>query len=174
MSPDRENAVMEEYNEQDQLLNCSDCGAEFAFTGRDQAFYRERGFAPPRRCRNCRQKRKGSGGGDGYGGGGGYGNSGGGGYGGGGSGGGYGGGGSGGGYGGGGSGGGYGGGGSGGGYGGGGSGGGYGGGGGDKPAREMHKVICSGCGTETSVPFKPDSSRPVFCRNCYQANKRKS
>ena len=49
--------------------------------------------------------------------------------------------------------------------------GGYGGGGyGDRAPREreMHKVICAGCGTETEVPFKPRGDRPVYCRPCYQ------
>lgn len=33
--------------------------------------------------------------------------------------------------------------------------------------REMHRVICAGCGTETEVPFKPRGDRPVYCRPCY-------
>ncbi len=32
--------------------------------------------------------------------------------------------------------------------------------------REMHKVICSDCGVETEVPFKPTEGRPVYCREC--------
>lgn len=161
----------------DQTLVCVDCGAQFTFTARDQAFYQERGYQAPRRCRVCRDKRKaggpGGGGGGGFGGGGG-----GGGYGGGG--------------------GGYGGG--GGGYGGGG--GGYGGGGrggdrgdrgnrrsyddpqrspvgdaqpgaGEAPQREQFKVQCTSCGVETTVPFKPDPNRPVYCRTCY-LNRRKT
>ncbi len=35
-----------------------------------------------------------------------------------------------------------------------------------------HKVEtrtnCSGCGKETTVPFKPTQGRPVFCRECFQ------
>ena len=34
--------------------------------------------------------------------------------------------------------------------------------------REMHKVTCAECGKETEVPFKPDGTRPVYCRDCYQ------
>jgi CxxC-x17-CxxC domain-containing protein len=34
--------------------------------------------------------------------------------------------------------------------------------------REMHKVTCAECKTETEVPFKPDGTRPVFCRDCYR------
>ena len=38
----------------------------------------------------------------------------------------------------------------------------------DRPPREMHKVTCAECGVETEVPFKPDGTRPVYCRDCYQ------
>ncbi|MCQ5377522.1 MAG: DNA-directed RNA polymerase [Candidatus Methanomethylicia archaeon] len=34
-------------------------------------------------------------------------------------------------------------------------------------AREMHKATCSACGKECEVPFKPDGTRPVYCRECY-------
>ena len=43
----------------------------------------------------------------------------------------------------------------------------------DSPPREMHKVTCADCGTETEVPFKPDGTRPVYCRECYQKHKPK-
>lgn len=42
----------------------------------------------------------------------------------------------------------------------------------DKFGRSMHKVTCSDCGKETEVPFKPDGSRPVYCRECYQKHRR--
>jgi len=29
------------------------------------------------------------------------------------------------------------------------------------------KVICSSCGTECEVPFKPTSSKPVYCDDCF-------
>jgi CxxC-x17-CxxC domain-containing protein len=45
---------------QDQALTCGDCGMQFTFTIREQAFYKDRGFVPPRRCRTCRDKRKSS------------------------------------------------------------------------------------------------------------------
>ena len=32
---------------------------------------------------------------------------------------------------------------------------------------EMTKVICSACGVECEVPFKPTSSKPVYCRDCF-------
>ncbi len=38
--------------------------------------------------------------------------------------------------------------------------------GGNSGPREMHKVICSDCGVETEVPFKPTEGRPVYCRDC--------
>ncbi|MBE0516051.1 MAG: hypothetical protein IBX41_01495 [Methanophagales archaeon] len=43
----------------------------------------------------------------------------------------------------------------------------------DRQPREMHTVICSDCGKETQVPFKPDGSRPVYCPECYQKHRRK-
>ncbi len=30
------------------------------------------------------------------------------------------------------------------------------------------RTNCSGCGKETTVPFKPTPGRPVFCRECFQ------
>jgi CxxC-x17-CxxC domain-containing protein len=55
----------------DKTLTCSDCGMEFQFTEREQAFYAEKGFSDPRRCASCRASRKAarSGGDSGYGGG---------------------------------------------------------------------------------------------------------
>ncbi len=32
---------------------------------------------------------------------------------------------------------------------------------------EMTKVICSACGKECEVPFKPTSNKPIFCDKCY-------
>jgi len=40
------------------------------------------------------------------------------------------------------------------------------------PGNSYHKVetrtVCSNCGKETTVPFKPTQGRPVFCRECFQ------
>jgi len=33
--------------------------------------------------------------------------------------------------------------------------------------REMFTVVCSECGCETQVPFRPSPDRPVYCRDCY-------
>lgn len=37
--------------------------------------------------------------------------------------------------------------------------------------REMFDTVCSECGTETQVPFKPTEGKPVFCRECFQSHK---
>src|SRR5947209_15864118 len=29
------------------------------------------------------------------------------------------------------------------------------------------RTNCSGCGKETTVPFRPTQNRPVFCRQCF-------
>lgn len=39
-------------------IKCQDCGEEFIFSERDQKFYEEKGFLPPKRCRFCRNARK--------------------------------------------------------------------------------------------------------------------
>lgn len=41
----------------------------------------------------------------------------------------------------------------------------------DRGPREMHDVTCADCGIETQVPFKPDGTRPVYCRDCYQKHR---
>lgn len=38
----------------------------------------------------------------------------------------------------------------------------------DRPS--MHKTICSKCGNECEVPFKPSGGKPVFCSNCFKKN----
>jgi CxxC-x17-CxxC domain-containing protein len=43
---------------QDVLLTCQDCGQTFTFTAGEQAFYQERGFLRPKRCKPCRSDRK--------------------------------------------------------------------------------------------------------------------
>ncbi len=34
------------------------------------------------------------------------------------------------------------------------------------------RTVCSNCGKETTVPFKPTQGRPVFCRECFQVSKK--
>jgi len=44
---------------QDKNLTCTDCGTSFVFTSGEQRFYQEKGFAhEPRRCRDCRSRKK--------------------------------------------------------------------------------------------------------------------
>lgn len=100
----------------DLQLTCSDCGQEFTFTAADQAFFSERGFSTPKRCKPCRQAKKNEQGG-GF------------------------------------------------------SGGGYGGGGGYRAQGQSTTVTCASCGQQTTVPFEPRGDRPVFCRDCFNAQK---
>jgi CxxC-x17-CxxC domain-containing protein len=54
---------------EDKKIICSDCGAEFVHSAADQERYAQRGFSnEPKRCRECRDKRKTEGGGGGGGG----------------------------------------------------------------------------------------------------------
>lgn len=43
---------------EDQILTCVDCGKDFPFTAREQAFFAEKGFQSPKRCKDCKQVRK--------------------------------------------------------------------------------------------------------------------
>jgi CxxC-x17-CxxC domain-containing protein len=44
---------------EDKTIACADCGEDFVHSADDQARYAERGFTnEPKRCRNCREKRK--------------------------------------------------------------------------------------------------------------------
>ncbi len=38
--------------------------------------------------------------------------------------------------------------------------------GGDR-STTLYKAICSKCGNECEVPFRPVNGKPVFCRNCF-------
>lgn len=38
--------------------------------------------------------------------------------------------------------------------------------------RPMYDAVCSKCGQECKVPFKPTEGRPVYCRNCYRPKRR--
>jgi len=47
---------------QDKTLTCRECGAEFVFSGSEQAFYAEKGFQnEPGRCPSCRAARRNNG-----------------------------------------------------------------------------------------------------------------
>ncbi len=41
---------------------------------------------------------------------------------------------------------------------------------GDGPRQEF-KAVCSSCNKETTLPFKPSGSKPVYCRDCFQDHK---
>lgn len=35
-------------------------------------------------------------------------------------------------------------------------------------SRRFHAAVCSDCGKDCEVPFKPDPNRPVYCRGCWE------
>ncbi|MFB3896182.1 MAG: CxxC-x17-CxxC domain-containing protein [bacterium] len=41
---------------------------------------------------------------------------------------------------------------------------------GDRPRQEF-KAVCSDCGSETTVPFRPTEGKPVYCRDCFMKRK---
>ena len=41
-----------------RTIVCKDCGQEFEFTEEEQAFYKEKEFNDPVRCRSCRKIKK--------------------------------------------------------------------------------------------------------------------
>lgn len=42
----------------DTKLTCMDCGQEFVFSAGEQSFYLKKAFSEPKRCKDCRKKRK--------------------------------------------------------------------------------------------------------------------
>ncbi len=46
------------------------------------------------------------------------------------------------------------------------SGGGY-----ERREREMFPAVCAQCGKATTVPFRPSGGRPVYCSDCYSAQR---
>ena len=34
--------------------------------------------------------------------------------------------------------------------------------------KELFKAVCSDCGKECEIPFKPTEGRPVKCRDCFK------
>jgi len=40
--------------------------------------------------------------------------------------------------------------------------------GGQNDYKQMHKAICSNCNKPCEVPFKPNGSKPVLCRDCFR------
>ena len=85
---------------QDIVLQCADCGCDFEFTASEQEFYASKGLTnQPKRCKPCRNAKKGSRGGS--------------------------------------------------------------------FQKRMYDVVCSNCGEDAQVPFKPSNDRPVLCKTCY-------
>jgi uncharacterized membrane protein YsdA (DUF1294 family) len=42
----------------DQIIGCVECGRQFVWTYGEQRYYRERGLSSPKRCKNCRARRR--------------------------------------------------------------------------------------------------------------------
>lgn len=42
----------------DQVINCKGCGKDFVFTEREQNFFKEHNYLPPKRCFPCRKQRR--------------------------------------------------------------------------------------------------------------------
>lgn len=36
-----------------------------------------------------------------------------------------------------------------------------------KNRRKLHDAVCSACGAQTQVPFKPSEGKEIFCKECY-------
>lgn len=35
------------------------------------------------------------------------------------------------------------------------------------PRGTMYSAVCSNCGNETQVPFRPTAGRPIYCKDCF-------
>jgi CxxC-x17-CxxC domain-containing protein len=46
-----------------------------------------------------------------------------------------------------------------------------GGGGYNRSEREMFPAVCAQCGKDTQVPFQPRNDRPVYCSECFSAQR---
>lgn len=42
----------------DETIRRADCGRDFIFTSKEREFFGEKGFTPPKRCRDCRRAKK--------------------------------------------------------------------------------------------------------------------
>ena len=42
----------------DETITCADCQVPFVFTTGEQAYFAERNFTAPKRCKSCRDYRK--------------------------------------------------------------------------------------------------------------------
>src|SRR4030042_939120 len=41
----------------------------------------------------------------------------------------------------------------------------------DRRDSARFKAVCASCGADCEVPFNPTGSKPVYCDNCFKANK---
>jgi ATP-dependent RNA helicase DeaD len=39
-------------------------------------------------------------------------------------------------------------------------------------SKKMHKAVCTDCGENCEVPFKPDLHRPIYCKTCWERVRR--
>ena len=39
------------------------------------------------------------------------------------------------------------------------------------PARQRYQIVCSSCGRQDTIPFKPSPNRPVYCHECYETHR---
>ena len=46
-----------------------------------------------------------------------------------------------------------------------------GGGGFNRCPRQMFKAVCAKCGKEAEVPFEPRGDKPVYCNDCFRAQR---
>lgn len=37
--------------------------------------------------------------------------------------------------------------------------------------RQMFKAVCAKCGKDTEVPFEPRGDKPVYCNDCFRAQR---
>lgn len=37
----------------------------------------------------------------------------------------------------------------------------------DRHRPQMYEAVCSNCGKECQIPFKPTGEKPVYCRDCF-------
>ncbi len=43
--------------------------------------------------------------------------------------------------------------------------------GGGRPQKEYFTAICAECGKEARIPFQPTNDRPVYCNECFAAQR---
>ena len=59
--PADDDSAMNPQQEEGETLTCEECGKQFVFTKGEQEFYEEKGFTPPKRCKECRAAKKAAG-----------------------------------------------------------------------------------------------------------------